>query len=166
MFNSLFVAIFSTQILALGIYPIREPMISPPITAPEPSLSCTTRVCSTTGQVFHNLTALYAAHAIPASRTKIKVKLVDSVYKCVPITIACTGLQSPVCGLDGNYYSSMCALNAAGDKISTEYRAMSGKCTKPCLKIYSPVCDQNGNIYSNACSMPACSIATKCRMTF
>ena len=161
MRRSVVIASLTAQILSSSITnePIVELIPMPPISQ---TLTCTTRVCSTTGRVFKCLQSLYKAGAIPAPRLQLKVKLVGTSYKCVPVVANCSKNLVPVCGLDGDFYTNPCNLLAAGDRMSLEYHPNRGKCEKSCPKIYSPICDQNGAKYDNACLLPACFTPTQC----
>ncbi len=68
--------------------------------------------------------------------------------KCTAQPDVCTRQYDPVCGCDGETYSSSCVAHASGVSV-----AAPGECsTCVCPLIYQPVCGEDGATYGNACA--------------
>ncbi|GIL48756.1 hypothetical protein Vafri_5192 [Volvox africanus] len=87
----------------------------------------------------------------------------DSPVSAVPNACTCPADNKPVCGSDGNTYSSVCNMQCLSPDVTVDY---IGRCADPtgcssvqCTTAYFPVCGANGRTYPNRC-IAACTGVT------
>ena len=84
---------------------------------------------------------------------RLENRVIVEMRECeeAPVGCYCPEIYDPICGEDGNTYSSECHATCKG--IDKEHK---GECEKPvtdciCTKEYRPVCGTDGKTYSNKC---------------
>merc|ERR1711892_1367015 len=89
----------------------------------------------------------------------------DAAHVCANTTTEpsciCPAVFSPVCGADGQTYSSACKASCGGNKVACEGECPCTSCS--CIEIFAPVCGADGETHSNSCKAACAGSEVTCQ---